>query len=267
MMRKLPVSVCLVSGAEAQRIGRALKSVADWTSEIVVVLNQEVTDGTAEIAAQFGARVIRHPWQGFRDQKNLALTYAQQPWVLALDADEEVSPALREEIARFFHGQHQHAVGASFPRKVWFLGRWITHGDWYPDRVLRLFRRDQGKWGGSSEHCHIELDGAACKLRGDLHHYTNPTIASYVQKMPYYADLFLERQLAARVVWSAPAAVVRAVWRFFRAYFFRLGFLDGYPGFFIAASTAYATLVRHSRLFEHQQQQRMAPPCHPPESP
>jgi len=257
----------MISGPEAGRIGRALQSVAGWAEEIVVVLNEEVNDGTAEIAGRFGARIYRHPWQGFREQKNLALSYAQQPWVLALDADEEVSPPLRAEIVRFLEQDGARFSGASFPRKVWFLGRWITHGDWYPDRVVRLFRKDRGKWSGSPEHCHVALEGPQCRLCGDLHHYTNPTIASYVQKIPYYADLYLERQLAAGARWSAIPVLFRSLWRFFRAYIFRLGFLDGYPGFFIAASTAYATLVRHSRLYEHEQQQRTASPCLPPKSP
>ncbi len=264
MEKRLPISVCMISGAEAARIRRALESVASWTSEIVVVLNQEVKDGTEDIALGFGAKVYRHPWQGFREQKNLALSYGRQPWVLSLDTDEEVSGDLRGSIEDFISGGQEKFAGACFARKVWFMGRWITHGDWYPDRVLRLFKRDMGKWGGSSEHCHIELNGAAKTLKGDLLHYSNPSISSYVQKINYFADLFLERQLAAKERWSALPVVVRSAWRFFRAYFVRLGFLDGYPGFFIAASTAYATLVRHSRLYEHLHAD--TPLCGPPRS-
>lgn len=263
-MKKLPISVCLIAGAEAQRIGRALASVAEWTSEIIVVLNEEVTDGTDKIAAEFGAKVFRHAWQGFREQKNLVLAYATQPWVLALDADEEVSPELRAAIEAFFSGDHERLAGAYFARKVWFLGRWITHGDWYPDHVLRLFRRDAGRWAGSPEHCKIELRGAEKKLDGDLFHYTNPTIQSYVTKINYFSDIFLERQLEAKARWSAVGTIVRSAWRFLRAYFFRLGCLDGFPGFFIAASTAYATFVRHSRLYQHLHSS--APPCPPQKS-
>jgi glycosyltransferase involved in cell wall biosynthesis len=264
-VNKLPISVCIVSSAEAHRIGKCLASVAQWTSEIVVVLNPEVQDGTDAIAASFGAKIYRHPWQGFREQKNLALSYATLPWVLALDADEEVSAELREAIARFFDGGQQRFAAARFARKVWFLGRWITHGDWYPDRVLRLFRRENGKWAGSAEHCAVQAQGACATLAGDLLHYTNPNISSYVDKINSYADVYLQRQLAEKARWSAPAAVFRAAWRFVRAYFIRLGFLDGYPGFFIAASTAYSTLVRHSRLFEHLQSR--PPVCAPPKSP
>lgn len=264
-MNKLPISVCIISSAEAGRIGKCLASVAGWVGEIVVVLNEEVTDGTEAIAASFGAKIYRHAWQGFREQKNLALSYATLPWVLALDADEEVSAELRESIVRSFDGGEPRFAAARFARKVWFLGRWITHGDWYPDRVLRLFRREGGKWAGSAEHCAVEAQGTCVTLAGDLLHYTNPDISSYVNKINYFADVFLQRQLAEKARWSAPGAVFRAAWRFVRAYLIRLGFLDGYPGFFIAASTAYSTLVRHSRLFEHLQSR--PPLCAPPKSP
>ncbi|HZV35739.1 MAG TPA: glycosyltransferase family 2 protein [Verrucomicrobiae bacterium] len=261
-MDKLPITVSMISGAEAGRIGRALESVAAWTSEIVVVLNEEVRDGTEEIAKRHGARVVREKWHGFRDQKNIALGLANEAWVLCLDADEEVSPELRESIRAFFKSDGcKKYAGAYFARKVWFLGRWIKHGDWYPDYSLRLFRRGEGRWGGSPEHDKIELNGPAEKLRGDLHHYTNPTINSYVQKINYFSDIFLQRQLEAKKRWFAAAVVLRSGWRFLRGYVLRLGFLDGFPGFFIAASTAYSTLVRHSRLYEHLHSD--APPCPP----
>jgi glycosyltransferase involved in cell wall biosynthesis len=265
IVNKLPVSVCIIAGAEAHRIARCLASVAPWTSEIVVVINPEVQDATDKIAAEYGAKIQRHPFEGFREQKNFVLTQANQPWVLSLDADEEVSTELRESIENFFAGDDKRFAAAQFARKVWFLGRWITHGDWYPDRVLRLFRRDAGKWAGSAEHCVVETLGAVTTLGGDLLHYSNPDISSYVNKINYFADVYLRRQLEQKARWSAPDAVARAAWRFVRAYFVRLGFLDGYPGFFIAASTAYATLVRHSRLFEHLQPRQ--PVCAPAKSP
>jgi glycosyltransferase involved in cell wall biosynthesis len=260
-MKKLPISVSLISGAEAARIGRTLESVEGWTSEIVVVLNEEVHDGTEEIAVSHGARVIRKPWAGFREQKNISLQAATQPWVLCLDADEEVSPELREAIIQFISGSESEGyAGAYFARKVWFLGRWITHGDWYPDHVLRIIRSGAGKWGGSPDHCKIILTGKAKKLPGDLYHYTNPTISSYVQKINFQSDNFLQRQLEAKSGWFASFVIFRSGWRFFRAYFLRLGFLDGFPGFFIAASNAYGTLVRHSRLYEHLHSEGMPDP-------
>jgi glycosyltransferase involved in cell wall biosynthesis len=261
---KLPISVCLVSGAEEQRMGRCLESVQAWTRELVVVLNEEVRDATESIVVAHGGRVFRHPWQGFREQKNLVLSYATEPWVLALDADEVVSPVLRQQIEGFVgENGNGHFAGATFPRLSWFLGRWIRHGDWYPDRVLRLFRRGAGRWVGSPEHTKVEVSGSIRALTGDLLHFSNPTVNGYVQKIPYYADLYLQRQLAEQVKWSASKVVFRAAWRFVRGYFIKRGFLDGYPGLFLAASTAYAALVRHTKLYEHEHS-RPPPPDGPP---
>jgi glycosyltransferase involved in cell wall biosynthesis len=251
-MNRLPISVSLIARNEARNLPRCLDAVKDWVSEIVVVIN-DCTDDTRAVAERYGAKVSESPWAGFREQKNKALEPVTQPWVLALDADEVVSPELREEIAAFFRGEHEQFTGARSPRKVWFLGRWITHGDWYPDRVTRLFRAGKGRWVGSTEHCHVEVDGAVKTFRSDLLHFSNPDIASHVRKIPYYADIYLERQLAESRRWSWLDAVFRPWWRFLRAYFFRLGFLDGFPGFYIAIATAFATFVRHCRLYEHQQ--------------
>ena len=145
-MKKLPISVCMVSGAEAHRIGRALESVADWASEIIVVLNEEVADGTDALAARFGAKIFREPWRGFIAQKNSAAEKATQPWLLNLDADEVVSPELQREIAATVQGEENPLAACEFPRCTFYCGRWIRHGDWYPDRVLRLWRRGTARW-------------------------------------------------------------------------------------------------------------------------
>ena len=192
----LPISVSMIARNEAHNLPRSLGSVADWVAEIVVVVN-DCSDDTVGIAEQYGARVIEHPWQGYRDQKIFALAQATQPWVLALDADEEVSLEMAEAIRQFLSNPRQTWVGAAFRRKVWFLGRWITHGDWYPDWSLRLFEREKGRWSGSPEHDKIELDGAFLKLSADLHHYSFPSINAHTLKIPVFAGYFLKRQLAA----------------------------------------------------------------------
>lgn len=236
---------------EACNLPRSLGSVRDWVQETVVVVN-DCTDGTEDVARNLGARVIEHPWQGYRDQKRFALSQVTAPWVLALDADEEVSDTLRESIFRFFQGDQKKYAGAIFSRKVWFLGRWIMHGDWYPDWSLRLFRNGHGQWEGSPEHDKIVLQGACTRLRGDLHHYSNPTLLSHVDKIGVFSEYFLKRQLEGGRRWSLFETVFRPWWRFIRAYFLRCGFLDGYPGYYIAKATAFATLVRYSRLYEHE---------------
>jgi glycosyltransferase involved in cell wall biosynthesis len=223
--------------------------VQGWVAELVVALN-DTTDDSAAIAEAAGARVHHLPWQGYRDTKNAALALAAHNWVLSLDADEEVSPALRAEIIAFAADADQYS-GARFPRKVWFLDRWITHGDWYPDHCLRLFRRDRSRWCGDAfVHERVECEGDVATLRGDLHHYSFPTLSSQVAKINSFADLFLRQQQAQGARFSLPAAVLRPGWRFFRAYLLRRGCLDGFPGFYIAWATAFGVLARYSRLYE-----------------
>ena len=248
----LPLSVVIVAKNEARTLPRCLASVRGWVAEVVVALN-DTTDTSEAIAQEAGARVHHLPWRGFRDTKNAALALASHPWVLSLDADEEVSPALRADIIAFFTrpdaGRH---AGARFPRKVWFIDRWITHGDWYPDYSLRLIHRDRAHWGGDEfVHEKIETrDGPVATLRGDLHHYSFPNIAAHVGKITPFADLFVRQQQARGKRFSAAAAVFRPGWRFFRAYILHRGFLDGFPGFYIAWATAFGAFVRYSRLYE-----------------
>lgn len=259
MAQPLPISVVVVAKNEARNLPRCLGSVRGWVAEILVVLN-DTTDESESIARNLGARVEHRPWQGYRDTKNTALGLATHTWVLSLDADEEVSPALRDAIGAFFAGTaHAQVVGARFPRKVWFINRWITHGDWYPDYSLRLLRRDRARWGGDEfVHEKIECDGPIATLSGDLHHFSFPTLTSHVGKIPLFADLFVRQQQARQRGFSGIAAVVRPAWRFFRAYFIKRGFLDGYPGFYIAIATAFGVFVRQSRLYEEEN--RKEPP-------
>ena len=247
----LPLSVVIVAKNEAHHLPRCLASVQGWTTEIVVVLNA-TTDDSEAVAKKVGATVCHLPWQGYRDTKNTALALAGQTWVLSLDADEEVSPALRDALVAFFaRGDQERFSAARFPRKVWFIDRWISHGDWYPDLSLRLFRRDRARWGGDEfVHEKIECDGPVATLRGDLHHYSFPTLASHVAKVNLFADLFVKQQQARNRRFSLAAAILRPGWRFVRAYVFKLGFLDGYPGFYIAWATSFGAFVRYSRLYE-----------------
>ena len=249
----LPLTVVIVAKNEAHNLPRCLASVQGWTADIVVALN-DTTDASEAVARAAGAQVHHVPWRGYRDTKNAALDFAWHDWVLSLDADEEVSPALRAAITAFFERpDRDHFAGARFPRKVWFIDRWITHGDWYPDYSLRLFRRDRARWGGDEfVHEKIDCDGPIAKLRGDLHHYSFPTLASHVAKINPFADLFVRQQQARGGRFMLRDVTVRPCWRFFRAYVLRRGFLDGFPGFYIAWATAFGAFVRYSRLYEEE---------------
>src|SRR5262245_57822166 len=163
--KRVPVSVSMISGAEACRIGRALESVASWASEIVIVLNQEVDDGTEKIASTYGAKIVRESWKGFVGQKGSAAEKATQTWVLNLDADEVVSPELAAEIGQVVSSPAAPHLAYEFPRCTFYCGRWIRHGDWYPDRVLRLWRRGNARWVGEEPHARLEVSGSVGRLR------------------------------------------------------------------------------------------------------
>ena len=253
MPAPLPISVVIVAKNEAHNLPRCLASVQGWAAEIVVALN-DTTDESETVAKGFGARVTRLAWQGYRDTKNAALALASNPWVLSLDADEEVSPSLRESLTAFFaRADREDFSGARFPRKVWFIDRWITHGDWYPDLSLRLLHCGRARWGGDAfVHEKVECDGPVATLRGELHHFSFPTLASHVAKINPFADLFVRQQQARGIRFSLAAAILRPGWRFSRAYVLKLGFLDGYPGFYIAWATAFGAFARYSRLYEEE---------------
>jgi glycosyltransferase involved in cell wall biosynthesis len=259
MSTRWPISVCIVSGAEAHRIGRTLESVASWTSEIIVVLNEEVRDGTEEIALGFGAKVFREPWKGFIGQKNSAAEKCTGQWLLNLDADEIVPPQLAAEMQQVVGQTDGRRAAYEFPRCTFYCGRWIRHGDWYPDRVLRLYRQGAAHWAGEEPHAQLQVRGAVGRLRSDLLHFSNESIARQIAKIaPYHAD-FVERRLAAGKSTGLFDLAVRPPWRFLRAYFLRLGFLDGWPGFYIAALSAFSTLTRNAMVSEAR-----LPKPHPP---
>jgi glycosyltransferase involved in cell wall biosynthesis len=253
-----PISVCIIAGNEAHRIGNTLKSVAGWTSEIIVVINAEVNDGTDKIAEEFGAKVFREPWKGFLNQKNSASEKCRQKWLLNLDADEVVTPELKNEIIAVVREDKMVYAAYEFPRCAFYCGRWIRHGDWYPDRVLRLWRRESARWGGIEPHTKLAVNGKIGRLKSDLLHFTNESITRQISKITFNHVAFVKRRRASGKSVGFFELAVRPPWRFLRAYFFRLGFLDGWQGFYIAKLSAFSTLTRYTMVREAEQE-----PIHP----
>jgi len=251
---RLPVSVCMISGAEAHRIGRALESVSGWAGEIVVVLNQDVADGTEELAQSLGAKVYREAWKGHVAQKNSAAQKATQPWILGLDADEVVSAGLQAEFRKLLDGSlgAGNCAAYQFPRLTQYLGRWIRHGDWYPDFQLRLWQRGAAQWGGIDPHDRLEVRGSIGRLRGDLLHYSMESLEHQVQKMLRYADDFARLRAGQGRRVGYLDLLTRPAWRFLRSYVLKLGFLDGWQGLCIAWTTAFYTFLRYARARELQ---------------
>jgi glycosyltransferase involved in cell wall biosynthesis len=279
-MKKFPISVCMISGAEAHRIRPALESVAAWAGEIIVVLNAEVADGTAELALSYGAKVFREPWKGHVAQKNSAAAKASQPWVLGLDADEVLSPALQEEIRHLLAGSAglppgqfsvatpepgqapappsaEEPSGAaelcaaySFPRCTFYLGRWIRHGDWYPDRQTRLWQRGRAEWRGNDPHDKLVANGPVGRLRGELLHNTSESLAHTFKKTITYAESFARHCQTTGKRVSVFDLLARPAWRFFRGYLLRFGFLDGWQGAVIAWTITFYTFLRYAKVME-----------------
>jgi glycosyltransferase involved in cell wall biosynthesis len=246
---KYPVSLIIIARNAEKELPEMLDSVAAWISEIVAVIN-DCTDNTRAVLESYGARVYEHAWAGYADQKNRALSYCTHPWVLSLDADEVCTPELVEAYQKIINENDLKITGVENPRCTHFLGKWIRHGDWYPDRVLRLFRREGAYFEGGQIHERIVLPGNTIRLKADLLHYSFPSIESQLLKIPPYSTAFAKQAHERGKRFSACSAVFRALWRFVRGYFVKLGFLDGYAGFYIALYQTYFTLYRYTRLKE-----------------
>ena len=253
-MTKLPISVCLIAGNEAHRLGRTLEIVKAWVSEIVLVIDDKVTDGTDKVGESHGARVFCRPWRGHAVHRNFATAQATQPWILAIDADEVVSDQLRQEILALFQAEtyNDSAVAYSFPRLSFFCGRWIRHGNWYPDRKVRLWRKGDGEWQGSP-HEKLVIQGNVRRLRGSLLHFSNESIDQLLGKIGPVSTLQVNRAQAQgrRAGWVDLLA--RPWWKFFRAYVIRRGFLDGWQGYFIVWMESFSTVTRYAKAIDSQQ--------------
>jgi glycosyltransferase involved in cell wall biosynthesis len=252
-MTKLPISVCIIAGNEAHRIRRTLDSVQGWTGEIILAIDDKVTDGTDKIAETYGAKVFSQPWRGHAAHRNFASAHATQPWLLAIDADEVVSEKLREEIIAAFQKQNESPPPAaySFPRLSYFGGRWIRHGNWYPDRKIRLWRKTAGQWEGDP-HERLVIQGETIPLRADLFHFSSENIDQMLGKIGVVSAIFVRQKQARGQGTSFLDLAVRPVWKFFRSYILRRGFLDGWPGYFIAWTDAFYTVTRYAKLREAQ---------------
>lgn len=233
MSVRTPLSACIVTLNEADRIGACLDSLA-FCDEIIVV-DAFSTDATREIATARGARVIQRAWPGYRAQKQFALDACSHDWVLNLDADEVVSAPLREEIealrTRNFAGD---AAGYSMPRCTEYFGRMIRRGAWYPDRKLRLVDRRRARWAGREIHEKMQADGAVTKLDGELLHYSYRDLADQIARLERYAELMARAMHAEgkRAHWWH--LVLSPAWRGFRDLVLKRGILDGWRGFAIA---------------------------------
>lgn len=246
----MSLSVCVICFNEAQNIARCLES-ARWADELIVVDSMS-RDETLDIAKRYTGKVYQRAWTGYVDQKNYALSMAGSNWVLSLDADEEVSSALKDEIIGKISDPSAHD-GYRMPRCSFYQGRWIKHSGFYPDRQLRLFRRDHGRWTGGRVHEGVEIKGRIGDLKNDLLHYPyKGSIRGQLQTVNNFSSLLAEDLYDKGGKYRLSLLLMRPLFKFIEVYFFKLGLLDGLAGFIIAITSSYAMFVRYVKLRELQ---------------
>lgn len=238
------ISVILITKNEADNIVDCLQSVL-WADEIIVV-DSGSTDDTVLLAKQVGAHVFIHDWPGFGPQKNRALAYASKEWVLSIDADERVTPALRIEIERAM--REAKADGYSCPRLSQFCGVFVYHSGWYPDYVLRLFKRKQGVFSDNLVHETLLLHGDTGRLTSPLLHYSYRTVNDVERKIGHYSTAAAQQMFQEGKCANWVRAVGSAGWAFVRTYVVRLGVLDGQAGIEIAKMNARTTYLKYRKL-------------------
>jgi glycosyltransferase involved in cell wall biosynthesis len=250
-MPRPPVSVTLITLNEEQNLPRALQSVR-WAEEVLVV-DSGSTDRTVELARQAGARVIQNPWPGFGKQKNFAQRNASHDWVLNIDADEEVSPELaaliQSELDRVAQGKSE-TRGFRFPRKTFYLGRWIRHGGWYPNELVRLADRRVASWTEPHVHEELQVNGPVASLPEHLYHYTFSSIQDQIlTNLNYSRQGFFDlRKRGQRP--SLGLLIWKPIGKFFETYLVKRGFLDGLPGFIISVNAAHSMFLKYAYLIE-----------------
>jgi glycosyltransferase involved in cell wall biosynthesis len=246
------ITLCVITLNEEANLRRCLSSASEVVEEILIV-DSGSTDRTAEIAGEFGARWVSIPWEGYVRQKNHLIRLAATPWILLLDADEALSPELRREILELREvgfGANSGCVGFSMPRCVNYEGRWIRRGDWYPDRLIRLFSREHAHFEGGRVHERLVVPGQILRLSGEIQHYSYIDRNDHLNRCVKYAGLRARDMYeAGRRVWAL-TPILRSAFRFVRGYLLRGGFLDGEKGLWIAWMSAYEVFLKYRMLIE-----------------
>ena len=247
-MEKIPLSVAIITKNEEENIRQCLQCVA-FAGQIVIV-DSGSTDATLSIARELGCEIYSEAWHGFGPQKQLAIDKCHQPWVLVLDADERIPSNTADIIKKILTDSNIMEAGFSFPRKNYFQGRWIKHAGWWPDRIIRLFRREAGRMTTAIVHESVEVQGAVGALDEVIEHYTESRLEKIIQKIDKYSTLGAEAAFREGKKSSAGGAFLRAFFAFVQDYFFRLGILDGMPGLTLAVTDSVNKFFKYAKLSE-----------------
>lgn len=248
---EMEISCVIITYNEERNIERCINSVKKVVDDILVV-DSYSSDRTKEICLSMGVRFIEHDFEGHIEQKNFALSQAQYPYVLSLDADEALSEKLKESILDVRN--NWTSDGYYFNRLTNYCGKWIRHCGWYPDKKLRLWDSRQGRWTGINPHDRYEMREGSKKrfIKGDLLHYSFFTISQHIDQVNKFTEIGANEAVALGRKSNVFKILINPFWKFIRDYFFKLGFLDGYYGFVICLISAHATFIKYVKMKELQ---------------
>jgi glycosyltransferase involved in cell wall biosynthesis len=238
------ISATIVAFNEERNIARVIESLR--CCDEILVVDSGSNDRTVEIAAKLGARVVEASWLGYAAQKNMAAGLAANDWILALDADESLSEALEAEIWHIKKTGPEFD-GYSVPRLAQYLGRWILHSGWHPDRKVRLFDRRKAKWVGEFVHESVRVEGTVGRLESNLLHFTCDSLSQHLRSMDGYTTLAAQELVTRGKTFGYARLLFDPPWTFFRTYFLKLGFLDGAEGLAIAYMAALYNFVKYMK--------------------
>jgi glycosyltransferase involved in cell wall biosynthesis len=238
------ISATIITLNEERNVARAIESLR--CCDEILIVDSGSTDRTVELAEKLGARVLEASWLGYAAQKNWAAEHASTEWILSLDADEALSEALEAEIWNLKKtGPDYDAY--TMPRLARYLGRWIYHSGWYPDRKVRLYRREKAKWVGDFVHESVQPNGRVGHLHSNILHFTCDSLSEHVKTMDRYTTLAAQELAARKVKVPLSKLIVDPAWAFVKSYFVQRGFLDGPEGLTIAHMAAFYTFLKYSK--------------------
>jgi glycosyltransferase involved in cell wall biosynthesis len=243
------VSVTIITYNEEENIRACMESIV-WADEIVVV-DSGSNDETVAICREYTDQVFFNPWEGMKEQKALAVDKASHHWIFSLDADERVTDILRNFILKELKNpQHD---GYRFPRQNYFLGKWLKHGGWYPDHVLRLFRKDKGYFGGINPHDKVIIEsGSVASIPAPIVHITYKSLSQYIHKQNLYSSISAQEKVkTGKTGKISPFVIIlKTTEKFFEVYFIKRGFLDGFHGLIAAIGASCAAFFKYAKIWE-----------------
>ena len=238
----MKLSATIITFNEERNIARVIESLR--CCDEILVLDSGSNDRTVEIATKLGAKVVEASWHGYSAQKNIAAELAAHDWILSLDADESLSEALEAEIWHIKKAGPEHD-GYTVPRLAQYLGRWILHSGWYPDRKVRLFNRQNARWTGAIVHESVIVEGRVGHLKSNILHFTCDSLSEHLRSMDNYTTLAAQEMAAREKPISLGRLLFNPPWTFFHTYVVQRGFLDGVEGLAIAYMAALYNFVKY----------------------